>query len=161
MAKKTNDKEKKKVKIKKTAEAPKKNVEETFELVNEEVDASSLPLADEFLSEVKVDKKDDETVFTFITENMDREQNAINVSVNTEEFEKVIEKSLTENNQTYEEKTEVIVNDTKPVEKPKKITEDFINSEDSNYEVLPLKPMKRNPKNIFFKIKEKMKIIFD
>lgn len=161
MAKKTNDKEKKKVKIKKNAEAPKKKVEETFELVNEEVDDSSLPLAGELLTEVKVDKKDDETVFTFITENGDGEQKAIDVSVNTEEFEEAIEKSLAENRQLYKENIEVTVNDTKPVEKPKRITEDFINSEDSNYDVLPLKPMKRDPKNIFFKIKDKMKIIFD
>lgn len=133
---KTNNKKEKTTKNKKVFPKPKKVEEEVF---------------DEVVSDSIEEKKEEEPIV--FTEPENKEEIAEIVEIVEVQDEVILE------NDTFNIEAETLQKEEK-VPVTKKNTR-ILNEESSQYETLPLKPMKRDPKNIFFNVKKKIKMIFE
>ena len=147
MAKKSTDKKSKETKGKKPTPKPVRKVEEPKEEVFDEVVSNEEEKIDETILTETPDvstETEEQPILVEETVNIIEE-----VQLNPEIFRGcTLEDTFIKASQ-LETKTE------KPDYKR------FLNEDSNKYEVLPLKPMKRDPKNIFFKVKKKIKMIFE
>ena len=164
MAKKTSDKKNKEVKTKKTSSKPKveKKVEpvvennDIFDIVDEQ--HAEFATKDDLFVETANNQEDVLSTGNIDT-TVESEQNITNEEKIIVDIEEIQLDPEIFRGSTYED---TLVKASELTAKTENSNlKRVLNGESSQYEELPLKPMKRDPKNIFFKVKKKIKMIFE